>query len=230
MKNKDIVIEKLKNVSEQAYKEKLVSFGVPPDNVLGVRKPAIRKIAKEIKRDHQLAMELWHSGIHEARILVTMIADHRQLTVTKMEQLLDDVNSWDLCDSLCFNLFYQHEKAWELPYNWMKSDKEFTKRAGFALIAKLALGDKNISDDHYTDYLSKILVYAEDERLYVKKAVSWAVRQIGKRNFNLNARAQKAAEQLIASDNKGAHWAGKDALRELKSNAIQERIKRKDFQ
>ncbi|MCF8217605.1 MAG: DNA alkylation repair protein [Bacteroidales bacterium] len=224
---KDKVIEKLKSLSEPAYKEKMSSFGVRSTYALGVRTPHIRNIAKELGQNHHLAMELWHSGIHEARMLSTMLADADQMSVEDMEQLLDVVYSWDLCDGLCFNLFYQHQKAWLLPYQWMQSEKEFTKRAGYAMIAKLALGNKTVSDDCYIDYLSQIPGYADDERSLVKKSVSWAVRQIGKRNLNLNAHAQKTAEQLMASFNKGARWAGNDAHKELKSSAVQDRLNRR---
>lgn len=224
---KDKVIEKLKSVAELAYKEKMPKFGVPSNHALGVRIPYLRKIAKELGQNHYLAMELWHSGIHEARMLSTMLADADQMSVEKMEQLLDAVYSWDLCDGLCFNLFHKHPKAWLLPYKWIQSEKEFTKRAGYAMIAKLSLGNKTVSDDCYIDYLSKIPVYAEDERSLVKKAVSWAVRQIGKRNLNLNTYAQKTAEQLMESFNKGARWAGKDAHKELNSLAVQDRLNRR---
>jgi 3-methyladenine DNA glycosylase AlkD len=227
MSKKEEVINKLKAKAEPEYRKKMAYFNISTDKALGVRTPDVRKIAKQYKNDHDLAISLWESGVHETRTLATLIADPQKMSVKKMESWLSDAYSWDLCDSMCFNLIHRHERAWALPEKWMQLEDEYTKRAAFALIAKLALGNKNVKDQIYVDYLELIPNYAADDRDMIKKGVSWAVRQIGKRNLALNPYAISTAEILADSDNKGARWAGKDALRELRSDAVQKRLRLK---
>ncbi len=221
------VVEMLKAVAEPGYTLKMEHFGVSSGKALGVRTPEIRGIARKLKKDHDLSLSLWDTGIHEARMLATMIGDPKLITREQMENWLSQAYSWDLCDGACFNLFHRTDEAWALPYEWVEAEHEFTKRAGFALMAKLALGNKDVKDQVYVDFLDIIPGYAQDERDMVKKAVSWAVRQIGKRRLSLNPYAIGTAEVLAASENKGARWAGKDALRELRSNAVQTRLRKK---
>lgn len=227
MSKTEEAINKLKAKAEPEYRKKMAYFNIPVDKALGVRTPEVRKIAKQYKNDHELALALWNTAVHEARSLASLIADPEEITVKEIENWLSDAYSWDLCDALCFNLIHRHERAWALPEKWMQLEDEFTKRAAFALIAKLALGNRNVKDQIYVDYLELIPNYADDERDMIKKGVSWAVRQIGKRNLALNPYAISTAEILVDSNNKGARWAGRDALRELRSDAIQKRLRLK---
>lgn len=227
MSKTEEAINKLKSKAEPEYRKKMAYFNIPTDKALGVRTPEVRKIAKQYKKDHELALALWETAVHEARSLASLIADPEKMTVKEIENWLSDAYSWDLCDALCFNLIHRHERAWALPEKWMQLEDEFTKRAAFALIAKLALGNKNVKDQIYVDYLELIPNYADDDRDMIKKGVSWAVRQIGKRNLALNPYAISTAEILAESNNKGARWAGKDALRELRSDTVQERLRKK---
>lgn len=154
------VIDQLKRDAEPEYRKKMEYFNVPAGKALGVRTPQVRKLAKEIKTNQRMAIKLWDSQIHEARMLATMVADPKLFTVEMMEKWLKDVYSWDLCDGACFNLIHKHEDAWQLPYKWMKIDHEFTKRAGFALIAKLALGNKKVEDNVYISIIQPLSAFS----------------------------------------------------------------------
>jgi 3-methyladenine DNA glycosylase AlkD len=199
----------------------------PRSQFLGVPVPEIRTLAKEIKRDHTLALRLWDSGIHEARILATMIADPKLVTPDLMETWAQSFDSWDVCDQCCGNLFDKTPFAYDKALAWTARDEEFVKRAGFALIAYIAVHDKKAPDEKILPFLDPIRREADDQRNFVKKAVNWALRQIGKRNAILNQRAIETAEQIQQSARTpSARWIASDALRELTSDAVQGRLKK----
>jgi 3-methyladenine DNA glycosylase AlkD len=205
----------------------MARFGINANNTLGVTIPDLRKIAKEIGESYLLAQELWASGIHEARILVSMIREAEMVTEKEMEGWVKDFNSWDVCDQFCNNLFYKTKFAYKKANEWSKRKEEFVKRAGFALMASLAVHDKNAGDEKFLGFLSAIKRESKDERNFVKKAINWALRQIGKRNINLNKKAIETAEEIQQIDSKSAKWIAQDAIRELTSKPIQERLKTK---
>ncbi len=178
--------------------------------------PFLRNKAKEIGKDHQLARELWESRIHEARILATLIDEPRLVTASQMDMWTNDFNSWDLCDQCCMNLYVKTDFVHEKILDWYDSEKEFTKRAAFALIAVSAVHKKDWRDEDFTRYFPLIKKASSDERNFVKKAVNWALRQIGKRNLALNSEAIELAQKLIESKSKSAVWIGKNALKELR--------------
>jgi 3-methyladenine DNA glycosylase AlkD len=204
----------------------MARFGIVTENALGVSVPNLRKIAKQAGKNHDLALELWRTGIREARILAGMVERPDAVTEKQMDSWVKDFNSWDLCDQFCGNLFdktgFAHGKAIE----WSQRDEEFVKRAGFVLMATLAVHDKQAGDSVFAAFMPFIRLGAFDERNFVKKAVNWALRQIGKRSLRLNRAAIKTAKKIKKLDSKSARWIASDALRELQSEAVQARLRR----
>ena len=185
----------------------------------------MRKIAREIGTDHELARQLWASDIRETRILASMIDDPEMVTEEQMERWAENFNYWEVCDQCCQNLFEKTRFAYQKAVEWSSSDKEFIKRAGFVLMARLAVKDKRMEDKQFEEFLEIITRKAYDSRNYVKKAVNWALRQTGKRNLNLNKKAIETAKEIQRIDSRSAKWVASDAIRELTSEAVQERIR-----
>ena len=221
------IMKKLEVMSNQKAVEGMKRFGINTEKAYGISIPNLRKLAREIGRDHALAQQLWFSGIHEARILASMIDDPNMVTEEQMENWVRDFNSWDLCDQCCNNLFVYTQFAHKKAVEWSSREEEFVKRAGFVLMAVLAVHDKKAGDEEFLEFLSIIKREAQDDRKYVKKAVNWALRQIGKRNINLNKAAIETAKEIQKIDSKSAKWIALDALRELTSEKVQEMLKRK---
>ena len=219
------VLEKLNALSDPKALAGMARYGINPENTYGVSIPNLRKMAKEVGIDHALAQQLWVSGIHEARILASMIDDPKMATEEQLERWVKDFDSWDVCDQCCSNLFERTEFAYQKALEWSSSDKEFIKRAGFVLMARLAVSDKKAVDIKFELFLPLIKREAGDNRNFVKKAVNWALRQIGKRNLNLNKKAIEIARGIQQMDSRSAKWIASDALRELTSQAVQERLR-----
>ena len=219
----DAVLKKLKSLSDPKAVEGMARFGINPKNTYGVSIPNLRSMAKKIGRNHVLAQQLWSSGIHEARILAGMVDAPEMVTEEQMEQWVKDFDSWDVCDQCCSNLFdktrFAHQKAVE----WSRRREEFVKRAGFVLMAALSVHDKKAKDEAFMKFLPIIKRESTDDRNFVKKAVNWALRQIGKRNATLNRAAIETAEEIQKIESKSAKWIASDALRELTSEAVQKR-------
>ncbi len=222
------IIEKLKSLSDPEAVKGMARFGINPENTYGVSIPNLRKIAKETVADHALAQQLWASGIHEARILASMIDRPEMVTKVQMESWVKDFDSWDVCDQCCMNLFEKTRFAYQKASEWSSNDKEFIKRAGFVLMARLAVSDKKTDDRQFEGFFPIIKREASDDRNQVKKAVNWALRQIGKRNLNLNQMAIKAAREIQQMDSKSARWIASDAIRELTSEAVKQRLAKKN--
>ena len=222
----DDVMDKLNSRAQPENLEGMTRYGIPPEQRLCIPVPELRKLAKEIGRDHKLALDLWRSGIGEARILATMIDEPDKLTEEQMEDWVKDINSWDICDQVCMNLFSKNQLAWKKIMDWSEREEEFVKRTAFSLIACLAWHDKKASDDEFIELLPIIIREAMDERNFVKKAVNWALRNIGKRNLNLNKAAANTAKKIRQLDSKTARWIASDAIRELESNAVQSRLRK----
>jgi 3-methyladenine DNA glycosylase AlkD len=218
------IIERLKSLSDPAAVKGMARFGINPENTYGVSIPNLRSIAKEAGKDHALAQKLWASGIHEARILASMVDDPRLVTEEQLEAWVKDFDSWDVCDQVCMNLFDKTPFAWQKVRDWSERSAEFTKRAAFALIACLAWHDKQAEDKEFIELLPIIVSGATDERNFVKKAVNWALRHIGKRNLSLNQAALETARKIQQLDSRAARWIAADAIRELSSQAVQQRL------
>lgn len=185
---------------------------------LGVSVPDIRALAKLAGRDHQLALALWNTGVHEARQLAAMVDDPALVSEAQMEEWAADFDSWDLCDCVC-TLFERTPFAWPKAYEWAERDEEFVKRAGFVLVAYAAVHDKALEDERFLDYLPIIRRHAGDSRNFVKKAVNWALRQIGKRNERLRVAAIECAREIREDGTSSGRWIASDALRELEGRA-----------
>jgi 3-methyladenine DNA glycosylase AlkD len=205
----------------------MARFGIRAKIAYGVAKPAMDTLARKIGRDHELALQLWATGVHDARILAGMIDEPGRVTAAQMEQWARDFDNWDVCDGTCCHLFVFADPAWNKAIAWSRCEKEFEKRAGFALMAYLAYRDKSASDAKFLRLFNMIQREARDERNFVRKAVNWALRNIGKRNLRLNREAIRVAEKIQRQNSRAARWIAADALRELKSDAVQARLGRK---
>ena len=204
----------------------MARYGMRTTNRLGVTVPELRRIAKQTGKNHELALALWQTGVAEARILASMVDDPRAVTSDQMDAWAADFDSWDVCDQVCMNLFDKAPLAWEKVREWAVRDEEYVKRAAFSLLACLAWHDKRASDATFLAQLPLIAAAATDERNYVKKAVSWALRHIGKRNTALHAAALALAQELSASASRPARWIGRDTVRDLCSEATRRKLQR----
>jgi len=205
----------------------MAHFGIVAKEAYGVAKPKMDELARRIGRDHQLALNLWDTGVHDAKILAGMIDDPAKVTAAQMNRWARDFDNWDVCDGTCCHLFVFADPAWDRAREWTKRTAEFEKRAGFALLAYLAYRDKTAKDAQYERMLPVLLREAHDDRNFVRKAVNWALRNIGKRNLQLNRAAIQTAEAMKRMDSRAARWIAADALRELRSKAAQNRLRRK---
>ncbi len=209
------IITQLKKNSNPKDREGMARFGINPKYALGVRVPVLRNLAKKIGKNHKLTQDLWKTKIHEARILASMIDDPKMVTEKQMEQWVKEFNSWDLCDQCCMNLFDKTPLGWKKAMEWPKRKEEFVRRAGFSMMACLAWHDKKAKDKDFLKFFPIIKKYSTDERNFVRKAVNWALRQIGKRNKNLNKEAIKLAKEIQKINSKTAKWIAYDAIKEL---------------
>jgi 3-methyladenine DNA glycosylase AlkD len=218
------ILGKLKSMSDPKAVAGMARFGINPENTLGVSIPKLRALAKAAGKDHALALRLWESGIHEARILASMVDDPMQATEGQIEVWVGQFDSWDVCDQVCMNLIEKLPFAYRKAFEWSEHGEEFVKRAGFVMMARLAVSDKKADDDVFRRLFPIIKREAGDGRNYVKKAVNWALRQIGKRNAQLNKEAIWLARELQAMEDKAAKWVAADALRELTGEPVQARL------
>lgn len=206
---------RLRSVARPGVRDGMAGYGINPAVALGVRIPELRRLAREIGTDHSLALRLWRTGVHEARILAGMIDDPARVSERQMESWVRGFDSWDVCDQVCANLFDRTPHAWRKAVAWTARDEEFVKRAGFVLMACLAVHARSASDSAFRRLLPVIEERAIDDRNYVRKGASWALRQIGKRNEALRAAAVRVARRLTLGDTPGSRWVGRDVLREL---------------
>lgn len=226
-RTRDAVLLELKSLADPRVRVKMSYFGVDVPKAYGISAPVLHALAKRIGKDHQLARELWLTGIHEARILATLIGEPEKLNVLEMERWVRDFDSWDVVDAACCYLFAHTRLAWDVALAWSYRREEFVKRASFSLIAYLSYKDKTAPDERFLRFLGTIEREAYDERNFVRKAVNWALRNIGKRNIRLNRAAISTAERIRRQSTRSARWIAADALRELKSAAVQARLRRK---
>ena len=204
----------------------MARFGIDTTRAVGVTVTELRRFARDLGRDHELAAALWASGVHEARLLASLVDEPAMVSEAQMEAWVADLDSWDVCDGVCGNLFDRTPFALDKAVEWSSREPEFEKRAAFALMASAAVHRKDLPDAAFASLLPVIRAQAIDERNYVKKAVSWALRQIGKRSSGLNSRAVRTAERIERIDSPAARWVARDALRELRSDAVQARLRK----
>lgn len=224
----DEILARLKELGTPENVAGTARFGIVTKKVYGVSTPEVKKLAREIGKDHELASKLWDTGVLEARGVACLIDDPKKVTETQMESWIADVDNWSTCDAVTGHLFDKTPYAYAKAFEWAERDEEFVRRAGFAMMAWLAVHDKKADDDKFEDFLPIIEKFTDDDRNFVKKAVNWALRQIGKRNIVLNHLAAKTALKLAEADGRSARWIGKDALRELTAEKTIERLSKKN--
>lgn len=220
----DDLLAAIRELGSEENRAGMARYGINVADAAGVSIYDLRKLARPHRRDHELAAALWASGLHEARLLAAFVDDPAKVTPNQMDAWAADFDSWDLTDQACTDLFDQTPHAWAKAVEWAGRDEEWVKRGAFALIAGLAWHDKTAGDEAFVPLLALVEREASDPRNFVKKAVNWALRQIGKRDARLNAKCTELAEELASRDDKTARWIGKDALRELTSDAVRERL------
>lgn len=218
------IISRLESMEDPAAREGMGRYGIKSGRIYGVRIPDLRKMASEIGKDHETALWLWRHDCRETRILAGMVDDPSLLTSQQMEDWVNDFDSWEVCDQCCMNLFEKVPAAYAKAVEWSRREKEFVKRAGFVLMARLAVSDKLAPDERFLEFFPHLLRESGDSRNFVKKAVNWALRQIGKRNIRLNRESRRLAEEIRDQGTPGARWIAADALRELESRAVQTRL------
>jgi len=223
----DEIVQYLESQANPHNIEGMARFGIQPQHPLGINIPKLRALAKKLGKDHQLAAQLWKTGIHEARLLAGFIDDPAEVTEAQMERWAGSFDSWDICDQVCSNLFDRTPFAYDKAVEWSARPEEFVKRAGFVLMAALAVHDKRAEDAVFLRFLPIIEREAEDDRNFVKKAVNWALRQIGKRNRPLHPHAVALAKRLSAETSKSARWIGRDAFRELTNDTTRQILSRR---
>jgi 3-methyladenine DNA glycosylase AlkD len=221
------VLDRLRSLGDPKAAKGAARFGIDVPRIWGVSAPNLRRLAKDIGKDHKLALQLWRTGIHDARILATLIDDPAQVTERQMERWARDFDSWAVCDAACCCLFDKTVYAWDKTVEWTNREPEYVKRASFVLMASLAVHDKKAPDDWFEAFFPLLVEQATDDRNFVKKAVNWALRQIGKRNQRLNSLAIQTAERIRRIDSRPARWIAADARRELTNAKVQARLQRR---
>lgn len=211
------ILDTLKELGDDTYKANIVKLGIPIEKSFGVSTGEIRALAKQITKSNETAFALWNSGYHEAKLLAVLVFDKKTCTLEDIEKLMKDVHSWDLCDHLCKNLIIKLKNYDVLIYEWCKASMTYYKRAAFTLIASSAIHQKLMREEQIKDYLYMIKEYSDDDRDMVKKAISWALREIGKRDFDCQELAIISAHELCVMGGKSQKWIGENALKELEN-------------
>lgn len=218
------VVRQLRSLASPENVAGMERFGIVTGEALGLTAPVLKALAKDVKKNtedrHALALELWETGIYEARAVAFLIDDPKSVTEKQMEAWASDFDNWATVDGACGYLFCRTPFAYEKAFEWAEREAEFEKRAGFSLMAYLAVHDKKADDAQLAAFLPVIEKHSDDDRNFVKKAVNWALRQIGKRSLNLNELAVETAERIKLQNSKPARWIASDALRELKSEKV----------
>jgi 3-methyladenine DNA glycosylase AlkD len=217
-------LTRLERASTRRDRDNLVRFGINATQAFGVSVANVQALAKRLGRSHELAAALWKTRWYEARLLTSFVDEPARVTPAQMDRWARDFDNWGICDTVCFHLFDRTPYAWAKVEAWHDRREEFVKRAAFALLASLAVHDKKAGDERFLSVLPLIERAATDDRNFVKKAVSWALRVIGRRNAVLNAAALDVARRLAASDEPAARWVGRDSVRELTSALVQRKI------
>jgi 3-methyladenine DNA glycosylase AlkD len=210
------ILREMRALAQPANLDGMARYGIDTSSALGLSVPVIRAIAKRVGKDQTLAEELWNSGLREGRILASMVADPRAIARSTMDRWVGDLNSWDVCDACCCDLFDRTPFVWQKIPKWAADKREFVRRAAFSTLAGAAVHDKGAPDQRFLDGLALIERYAFDQRNFVRKAVNWALRNIGKRNARLLPAAIACAQRIRAQDSKAARWIAADALREFR--------------
>ena len=211
------MINELRAQASEKYRENMIRMGIPAENSIGVATSVVRGLAKKAGKSQELASELWNTKYHEARMLAVLLMDPKITTEVEAERLIRDVMSWDLCDHLCKNLFLKMKNRDIFIAEWIQEPQLYKKRAAFVLIAASVIHDRKLTDETVDGYLELVTQYADDGREHVKKAVSTAFREIGKKSFHYNEKALLLAHEWIEGESRTLRWIGKDAAKELET-------------
>lgn len=214
---KNEIIECLNKKSSDKFKNNVIKMGIPKENSIGVSTGDIRKLAKKLGVSQTLSNELWETGYHEAKLLSVLIADINMINFTYIDKIMQGVASWDLCDHICKNLIVNIPNYEQLIFEWCNDSRIYYKRASYCLIATTVIHNKNLDTEEIDKYLHLIKTYADDDRPHVRKAVSWALREIGKKDFQCQDKAIILAHEFCESSSKNIVWIGKNALKELET-------------
>jgi 3-methyladenine DNA glycosylase AlkD len=210
------ILREMRSLADPSRREGMARFGIDTSSALGLSVPAIRAIARRLGKDQALAEQLWDSEVHEARTLASMVADPQKITRSTMDRWARDFDSWDVCDACCCDLFDRTPFVWQKIPKWAADKREYVRRAAFSTLACAAVHDKAADDRHFLDGLVLVERYSFDDRNFVRKAVNWALRNIGKRNPRLLPAAVACANRVRVQDSKAARWIAADALREFR--------------
>jgi 3-methyladenine DNA glycosylase AlkD len=222
------ILKELRARGDPRSVEEMVRFGIRTVDAYGLSMPEIRRIGRRLGRNHSLALRLWSTGNYEARVLASLVDVPAEVTTEQMDKWVGEFDNWAICDGCCFNLFEKTPYAYDKALEWSRREEEYVRRAGFSLMAALAIHDKKADDDRFLPFLVAISERADDDRNFVRKAVNWALRQVGKRNVRLNREAVKVALDLKTRNSASARWVAADALRELTGDAVRARLKRRE--
>lgn len=226
------IIAELRDLGDPSRRDGMQRFAITTPKCFGTSTPEVKKFARKVRKlgldYHSIAVDLWASGIYEARSVAYLIDDRKQVTLEQVDAWVEDFDNWATVDGTCGYLFCRTPFAYDKAVEWMQREPEFEKRAAFSLMAYLAVHDKKAPDEKLAAFLPLMENYSDDERNFVKKAVNWALRQIGKRNTSLNRQAVESAKRIKSTATKAGPWIAADSLRELRSDAVRERLCRKN--
>ena len=223
----DDVVVRLRKLGSKSVRDGMLRYGIPNENAFGVSVGKIQKLSKEVGRNHELALALWETGYYEARMLAAFVDDPKLVTPAQMDRWCKDFDNWGIVDTVCFKLFDVTPHAWKKVEQWSKRRDEFQRRAAYALLACLGVHDKQATNEKFIACFPLIEAAATDERNFVKKGVSWALRVIGRRNLELNNAATELAQRLTDSPDPTSRWLGKEALREFKRPVVRRQLENK---
>jgi 3-methyladenine DNA glycosylase AlkD len=223
----DDVVARLRKLGSKSVRDGMLRYGIPNENAFGVSVGKIQKLSKELGRNHELALALWETGFYEARMLAAFVDDPKLVTRAQMDRWCKDFDNWGIVDTVCFKLFDVTPHAWKKVEQWSKRRDEFQRRAAYALLACLGVHDKQATNEKFIACFPLIEAAATDERNFVKKGVSWALRVIGRRNLELNNAATELAQRLADSPDPTSRWLGKEALREFKRPVVRRQLENK---
>lgn len=218
------IISRLEAEANFTQAKSIERWGISADKAYGIKLPVLRKLAKEIGKDTPLAKQLWNEGHHEGKLLAGLVANPKEVTLELMDKWVSEIYSWDVCDQLCINLLVKLDERWSLPDRWAHHESEYIRRAGLVMIVSLRIHDKKANDEDFEAFFPLLKRYATDERNFVKKAVNWAIRELGKRSIDHHPAMITLCHELLEMDSKSAKWSARDALRELKSEKVKERL------
>lgn len=224
--NLELIMKKLRDETNVAHAKSMSHYAIDAPMAFGIKLPVLRKLAKEVGKDTKLAKELWDEGHHEGKLLATLIAEPNEMGLKELDVWVSQIYSWDVCDQMCINLLVKKEQRWDFPFHWSSDEREYVRRAGLVMIVALRIHDKKARDKDFEKFFPLLKEHATDERNFVKKAVNWAIRELGKRSAIHHPRMLELCHELLQMESASAKWIARDALRELESEKVKLRLQK----